>query len=531
MKKFITLQLLFVCLVTSVFAQNIIQMRNDNDVMKIPCKVNGLNLEFILDTGASSVSISLSEALFMIKNGYLKTEDILEKEKYMTADGTIADGTKILIQEIQIGDYKLKNITGNITHSLVAPLLLGNSLLSKLGDISLNFSNATLAINDGKSYDFSGETLTSNVVDTMSARYFLEKGHTLYEKGESLPFGEGKEIIKEAILNYTKAIEINPTFYFAYSMRGYAKNALQDWQGTINDFDKALNLDSSHANIYFSRGNAKGNLGGKKLEAILDFSKAIELDPEYLEAYKIRALYKWSIKDWEGSIEDYNIAIKLEKNELELEGSYYYRALCKNALKDYQGAIEDFTNSNGYSDAIYLRGKAKLKMDDYQGAIADFSQELIKDSINDANAARTPAVTGSKYKKDDRTDLKLNSLGKNTASERINLLYCYRGLCKRSLNDYRGALSDFNKAIKIDAKDDWALTNRASTKALIKDYKGAIADLNLAITYNAENAEAYYIRGLIKILLKQKDSGCLDYSKAGELGYSEAYEKIKEDCN
>ena len=41
----------------------------------------------------------------------------------------------------------------------------------------------------------------------------------------------------------------------------------------------------------------------------------------------------------------------------------------------------------------------------------------------------------------------------------------------------------------------------------------------------------YINRGLAKLGLGQKDSGCLDFSKAGELGYSEAYQSIKEYCN
>jgi hypothetical protein len=42
---------------------------------------------------------------------------------------------------------------------------------------------------------------------------------------------------------------------------------------------------------------------------------------------------------------------------------------------------------------------------------------------------------------------------------------------------------------------------------------------------------AYYHRGLAKILSGQKDNGCLDLSKAGDLGLAEAYESIKEYCN
>ena len=47
----------------------------EGDLCKVGCKVNGLPLHFVFDTGASSVSISTVEATFMLKNGYLSRED------------------------------------------------------------------------------------------------------------------------------------------------------------------------------------------------------------------------------------------------------------------------------------------------------------------------------------------------------------------------------------------------------------------------------------------------------------------------
>ncbi len=70
-----------------------------------------------------------------------------------------------------------------------------------------------------------------------------------------------------------------------------------------------------------------------------------------------------------------------------------------------------------------------------------------------------------------------------------------------------------------------------NAKADLEDYKGAIQDYNKAIELNPDLAEAYYNRGVAKIFLGQKDDGCLDLSKAGELGHAEAYEAIKENCN
>ena len=44
------------------------------------------------------------------------------------------------------------------------------------------------------------------------------------------------------------------------------------------------------------------------------------------------------------------------------------------------------------------------------------------------------------------------------------------------------------------------------------------------------NPYAYFIRGVMKVSINQVDSGCLDLSKSGELGFAPAYEEIKNSC-
>ena len=68
-------------------------------------------------------------------------------------------------------------------------------------------------------------------------------------------------------------------------------------------------------------------------------------------------------------------------------------------------------------------------------------------------------------------------------------------------------------------------------KYKLEDYRGAIADYSKAIELKPDYADVYFFRGIAKLLLNQKDSGCLDLSKAGELGYSQAYDSIREFCN
>ena len=120
--------------------------RQSSNVYTIPCKVNGLALNFIFDTGASSVSISKSEALFMLKNGYLSINDILENQQFQTASGDIQIGTRIIIKRIEIGGLILRNVEASVVHNENAPLLLGQSALSKLGKIEIDYNNSTLTI-------------------------------------------------------------------------------------------------------------------------------------------------------------------------------------------------------------------------------------------------------------------------------------------------------------------------------------------------------------------------------------------------
>ena len=74
------------------------------------------------------------------------------------------------------------------------------------------------------------------------------------------------------------------------------------------------------------------------------------------------------------------------------------------------------------------------------------------------------------------------------------------------------------------------LTSTEEIEAKLHDHRGAIADFTKAIDLDPKDKWSYYKRGLSKIALKQKESGCLDLSKAGELGIEHVYIEIKEHC-
>ncbi len=161
MKRFFISLVVLFGIVTSCYPQVKITMQKKDGVYTIPCKVNGLHLKFIFDTGASDVVISASEAIFMLKNGYLSYNDLKGTTYSQIANGEIVENTSVIIKEIEIGGMKINNISGRISHSLEAPLLLGQSALKNLGEIKINGNILTIVNATNNEFDYTG--LTPNV--------------------------------------------------------------------------------------------------------------------------------------------------------------------------------------------------------------------------------------------------------------------------------------------------------------------------------------------------------------------------------
>jgi len=120
--------------------------RHSGGTFEIPCKVNGLDLNMIFDTGASDVTISSVEANFMLKNDYLKKDDLKGKKYYQVANGDIQEGTVITLREVKVGDAVLKNVDASVVKSQKAPLLLGQSVMERFGIITIDNINSKLII-------------------------------------------------------------------------------------------------------------------------------------------------------------------------------------------------------------------------------------------------------------------------------------------------------------------------------------------------------------------------------------------------
>jgi tetratricopeptide (TPR) repeat protein len=113
----------------------------------------------------------------------------------------------------------------------------------------------------------------------------------------------------------------------------------------------------------------------KFLQAKKAFTKAIELDPNYAEAYKARGDAKsfGYFTGYESAMDDYAKAIALKPDYAEV---YLSRGLLKDLVRDYQGAVEDFSKAivikPDYTQAFRSREEAKRSLGDDLSANADY---------------------------------------------------------------------------------------------------------------------------------------------------------------
>ena len=118
----------------------------EDGITKVKCRINGLPLHFFFDTGAADVTLSMVEANFMLKNDYISENDVIGSNLYMDANGDISEGTVINLRNVNFGGLELTNVRASVVRNQHAPLLLGQSVLGRLGKVEIDNSAMKLKI-------------------------------------------------------------------------------------------------------------------------------------------------------------------------------------------------------------------------------------------------------------------------------------------------------------------------------------------------------------------------------------------------
>ena len=204
-----------------------------------------------------------------------------------------------------------------------------------------------------------------------------------------------------------------------------------------------------------------------------NFDKAVNLNPEYVDAYVNRGNFKAQrLNNFGGAIKDYLLAIGyIEKNEI---------------LK---------RNIADYADVYNNMGTAKSRMNDIKGAMNDYTKAIeIKPDFAQA--------------------------------------YYNRGILKaETLRDYESALMDLNRAIEIDSEYYDAFVNRGVIREVnLNDPEGALADYSKAISLRPDLALAYFNRGMFYKGRDNYTKACKDWQTAANLGHTGAAQMLRSYC-
>ncbi|XP_029340827.1 tetratricopeptide repeat protein 6 isoform X2 [Mus caroli] len=196
-----------------------------------------------------------------------------------------------------------------------------------------------------------------------------------------------------AFESFTKAVKANPEFAEAFYHRGLCKVKLNK-QNSILDFNRALILNPKHYQAYLSRVAYYG-LKGRYSKAILNCNEAIKLYPESVRAYICRGVLKYYNRTYKLGITDLSTAIKMDKNNYT---AYYNRALCYTKIGEHQMALRDYgivllldAGENIALNTVINRGLIYTELKQYGFALEDFKQAALmsKTSVSLCQATAT----------------------------------------------------------------------------------------------------------------------------------------------
>ncbi len=263
--------------------------------------------------------------------------------------------------------------------------------------------------------------------------------------------------------DFDKAIEIDPEFAEAYYTRGLAKNLRTPHPISNDDLLKVQEIDLNFSGALIMEALSIDNQIKDYSGAIADFDKAININPEFADAYYCRGLVKNYFRNQKYELESPVKTIEVDHRFV--TGSYDEVQAIKYHAKDFIGIISDFDMAiqinPKHSKAYCSRGVVKM-----------YSQDLCEEII-----------LILKNKPIDPEQREAFQQGKNMGVDRI-------------LGKYSGAFADFDKAIEINPRFANAYFLRGILKTYCQDHQGAIIDFEKAIELDSQFAAIYSKSGL-----------------------------------
>ena len=295
---------------------------------------------------------------------------------------------------------------------------------------------------------------------------------------------------------------------------GKTYRLMERYSEAISDFNRAIELDPEDEDTVKERGKTY-RLMERYSEAISDFNRAIELDSEDGEAIAHRGNVYGFIKCYSEAVSDFDRAIELDP---EYSWAIVLRGHAYTFMERYSEAISDFNHvielDPEYSSAIAHRGHAYQAMKRYSEAISDFNRAIELDPEHGWAIAHR----GYTYRLMKRYS---EAIADFDRAIELNPEYrwaiAHRGYTYRLMKRYSEAIVDFDRAIILDAEYRWAIAQRGRTYRLMERYSEAIVDFDYAVELDPEYKWAIAQRGKTYQLMEQYSEAIADFGRAVEL--------------
>ncbi|MGB7442352.1 MAG: DnaJ domain-containing protein [Coleofasciculaceae cyanobacterium] len=144
-----------------------------------------------------------------------------------------------------------------------------------------------------------------------------------------------------AIEDYTKAIELNPQFVEAFIERGATLYRIGNARTALQDCNQALGLDPQSAQAYYYQGRSRYRLGYTSA-AIEAYTQTIRFQPDHAQAYYHRGVANHDLKQLSLAVEDWQNAALLFKEQGDKTG-YHLAKSSLSTVNEASGKWGEFT--------------------------------------------------------------------------------------------------------------------------------------------------------------------------------------------
>lgn len=312
-----------------------------------------------------------------------------------------------------------------------------------------------------------------------------------------------------ALRDFDMAIYLDPQNAFAYQNRGLVKQQLESYEAAIMDYTTALDLDNKMASAYFNRGIAKEMLGREGYQSdynnasLLDprFAKRPWMTPEEREEFQQQQLTAWmkpdeEQKEPEEKVEDKNEEEELKIDLAELEKRKMRANLVVEDNRDIPGKEESepgrVQDQNININLLPLFGVATINRNSADNQTVGYFSMMIEKLNEEYNYQPYLTLTNQPLTSQLSIDYYKNQIlifdQLIKQNNKLSNNYLYRGILKSLINDFNGAITDFDQAIQLDERNLPAYLMRANTRVkLIETIEGIAQSAGLSTAQQQRN--------------------------------------------